>query len=260
MDIPWHMLVKRGKVFVFLLLTLVACSNGSGTQRPTSAAFSQVTATPTLPQVAKTRVYFPTSDHLQLAGWLYQKGASTAIICSHQLAGTSADWESAAPWLAAHGFMTLTYDFRGAGESGGQFDAQKFDLDLLAALAFLHSQGAKKVILLGASLGATESLRIAAQTQVAGVIAISTGYGAFLHGQLILDKAIIKAITAPKLFIASKDDTGPETQAMFNDASTPKNLHIYPGETHGVALFETKNGPDLLVRILAFVNQYAPLN
>lgn len=199
-------------------------------------------------------MHFTTQDHVQLAGWLFGKGGTTAIICSHELRGTKQDWSEGAPWLAARGYMVLAYDFRGWGDSQGQYDPDKVNRDLLAAMAFVQSHGAKKVILLGASLGADISLMVAASTKVAGVIALSPEY---LFG---LSNDQIKAISAPKLFVNSEGDAfASDTQSMFQNAGQPKDLHLYTGSAHGVAIFDTENGQDLIARILAFANRYAPL-
>jgi len=46
---------------------------------------------------------------------------------------------------------------------------------------------------------------------------------------------------------------------MFQNARPPKALHLYPGSAHGVTIFETGDGQDLIARIIAFANKYAPL-
>lgn len=242
------------------LFMLIACGSKPTPQQaaatptrvitPTPA----ITPTPTLPEVASTLVHFSTRDHIQLGGLFYGKGGTTAIICSHELRGTKADWSDSAPWFAARGFMVLAYDFRGNGNSQGQFNAGELDRDLLAAIAFVQSHGAKQVILLGASMGADISLIVAAKTQVAGVITLSPEY---LFG---LSDNEIRAISAPKLFINSAGDSfADDTQQMFQNARPPKVLHLYPGSAHGVAIFETDDGQDLIARIIAFANKYAPL-
>lgn len=197
---------------------------------------------------------FTTQDHVQLAGVLYGNNSTTAIICSHEHPGSKAQWSDSAPWFAARGFMVLAYDFRGLGESQGQFDASKLDKDVLAAIALAHSRGAKRIILLGSSMGADISLIVAAETQVAGVITLSPEY---LFG---LSNNQIRAISVPKLFINSVDDGfADDTQHMYQNARPPKALHLYPGNAHGVAIFGTQYGQDLIARIIAFANTYAPL-
>jgi alpha/beta superfamily hydrolase len=242
------------------LFMLIACSSkpslqqAAATPTPVITPTPAITPTPRLPRIPSTLVHFTTRDHVRLAGLFSGNGRTTAIICSHELHGTKVDWSDSAPWFAARSFMVLAYDFRGYSDSQGQYDPGKGDQDLLAAIAFVHSRGAKQVILLGASMGADISLIVAAKTQVAGVITLSPEY---LFG---LSNNEIRAISAPKLFINSTGDIfADDTQQMFQKARPPKALHLYPGSAHGVAIFETGNGQDLIARIIAFANKYAPL-
>ena len=258
-----YRLRRIGMLFLLFpaLFMLAACGSQPAPQHaavtvtptPVITPTPAITPTPTPPEVASTPVHFTTRDHVQLAGLLYGNKGRTAIVCSHELRGTKADWSDAAPWFAARGFMVLAYDFRGNGESQGQFDAGKLDMDVLAAIAFVYRHGAKKVILLGSSMGADISLLVAARTQVAGVITLSPEY---LFG---LSNNEIRAISAPKLFINSVGDSfASDTQQMFQNARPPKALHLYQGSAHGVVIFQTDDGQDLIARIIAFVNKYAP--
>jgi len=168
---------------------------------------------------------------------------------------SKADWSIAAHWLAARGFMVLAYDFRGLGESEGQPDFFKLDKDLTAAIAFVQSLGAKKIVLLGASGGGAITLKVAAKIKGAAVITISPDY--FASAPTTQD---VMAITAPKLFVSSQNDAYiNETMQIFKDAKQPKELHLYPGSVHGANLFETEYGQDLITRIITFANMYAPL-
>lgn len=240
-------------------LLLVACGTEAGNQQATTPT-PKVAPTPTVPQVAKKVVHFTNiEDKIELAGWLYGSNSATTIICSHQSDGDKTDWNDAAPWLAASGFTVLAYDFRGHGDSQGTYDSSKLYRDVLAAIKFVQSQGAKKVILLGASIGGDASLKAAAETQVAGLIMLS---GAFSAGELNIypDEARkILAITAPKLIINSEgDDYTDSNKTLFEQLKEPKELHLYSGRTHGVRMFNEDYRQDLLTRILAFANKYAP--
>jgi alpha/beta superfamily hydrolase len=255
-------LQRTGMLFLLFpaLFMLIACGSkpapqqAAATPTPVITPTPAITPTPTLPEVASTLVHFTTMDHVQLGGLFYGNKGTTAIICSHELRSTKADWSDSAPWFAARGFVVLAYDFRGRGDSQGQYDPGKGDQDLLAAIAFVRSHGAKQVILLGASMGADISLIVAAKTRVAGVITLSPEY---LFG---LSDNEIRAISAPKLFINSAGDSfASDTQQMFQNARPPKALHLYAGSAHGVTIFETGDGQDLIARIIAFANKYAPL-
>jgi len=46
---------------------------------------------------------------------------------------------------------------------------------------------------------------------------------------------------------------------LFEEAKQPKELHLYPGMAHGTYLFSTAYDQDLIERIIAFAQKYAPL-
>ena len=247
-------------LLVFLLLFLVACSAGVPSQ-PTVVPTSRptpgpgITPTPTIPAIPSRLVHFLTSDHVQLAGLRYGSG-KTAVICSHELRTSKIIWsDSGIPqYLASRGYMVLAYDFRGNGDSAGQFDTTKLDVDLRAAIAFVHQQGATRIVLLGSSMGGTATLKVAASEPVAAVITLSAPQD---FGVNVSDTDV-KAIHAPKLFVNSQDDTfSSDTMHMYTIASPPKEIHLYSGSAHGTSIFE-ENGNDLTLRILNFISHYAP--
>lgn len=248
----------RLALLTILLLLLASC--GSGAPSPSaSVATPTSTPTPTSPVVPSHMVHFMTSDHIQLAGLLYGHG-KTIVICSHMLGTDKSIWSESgiAQRLALQGYQVLTYDFRGNGDSAGRRDVLSLDVDLRAAIAFARQQGATKIVLLGASMGGTVTLEIAASTRVAAVITLSAPQN-FGNG---VSDAQVKAISAPKLFVNSQDDAyASDTAHMYDIASEPKELHLYPGSAHGTDIFDDPvNGRDLTQLILNFLVRYASLS
>jgi len=243
----------------FLLLVLVACGSGTPAQSaatPKPTPTPGITPTPAIPNVPVRPVRFLTSDHVQLGGLLYGHG-KTMVICSHMFRTSKDIWvESGIPQrLAVLGYQVLAYDFRGYGDSAGLADASTLDVDLRAAVDFAHQQGTTKIVLLGASMGGTASLKVAAEEQVTAVISLSGPQG---FGVSLSDDEV-KAIKAPKLFMASENDDPFVTDArhMYAIAGSPKEIHIYPGNAHGTDLFGGDNGDDPAQRVLHFITQYA---
>ena len=65
----------------------------------------------------------------------------------------------------------------------------------------------------------------------------------------------------PKLFTASRDDTNTpfsDTQAYFDRAPQPKQLHIFDGSVHGVRIFATDHGDELRQLLLSFITTAVP--
>ncbi|GHO43249.1 alpha/beta hydrolase [Ktedonospora formicarum] len=256
-----HMLSSAFSILILLLILslLAACGGNAPTQGTTaqSTPTPPPTFTPTpTPDVPRKDITFRTSDKVSIAAWLYGKPSTTAIICSHERGGNKAQWDSIAPVFASHGYMVIAYDFRGLGDSGGEQDLGNTYKDVLAAIDYAKKQGAKKIILLGSSIGTAVSEIAATHTKVDGVISLSPAYYS------PLEKKVFQAVTAPKLLINSEGDTySGETRQMYEDAVGPKELHIYPGSSaHGTSIFLSENRQDLYDRILAFIKKYAPLS
>jgi uncharacterized protein len=240
-------------VLVPALVGLIACGDddspdeASAESTATTAASTTTTSTApttTAPDVPTEDVTITTADGLDLVGCLYGEG-STAIVCSHESRSSKADFATAGPVLAAEGFMVLAYDNRGDGESEQGLRADRV-LDLLAAIELVRARGAEKVVLLGASRGGTLSLDAATQTEVDATVTLSApppNDG----------PAAVAAVTAPSLYVNSENDRfADSTQEMFEAANQPKEVEIYPGANHGVALFVSE--PGLIDRIVAFIS------
>jgi uncharacterized protein len=246
--------MKRSHLWgLLLLLVLLAGCDASASQTTTV----NTTPTPTIPPVPSRMVHFQTSDHIQLAGLLYGQG-KTAVICSHQLDTTKAIWDlTGMPQrLAARGYLVLAYDFRGYGNSAGERDPHQNANDLRAAIAFAHQQGAAKIVLLGSSMGGTASLQVASRETLAAVITLSAPQ-TFGGG---VSNADVQAISAPKLFVNTEGDAyASDTSYIYSIASEPKQLQLYPGAEHGVAMFETDYGASLIKLLLDFIARYAPV-
>ena len=258
--------MKRSRwwCFFLLLFLLTACGSGAtgsspiaATPSPTDTPTPTVAPTPTIPNMPAQAVHFMTSDNVQLAGLLYGHG-KTFVICSHMLGTTKQIWsESGLPQrLALLGYSVLIYDFRGSGDSQPPKNTWVLDVDLRAAVNFASQQGAKSIVLMGASMGGTASLKVAAEQQVTAVISLS-GPQSFT---ISVSDDEVRGIKAAKLFIASDSDApfSDDARHMYAIASEPRELHIYPGDEHGTDIFGGDNGDGPAQLILHFLAQYAP--
>jgi len=180
------------------------------------------------------------------------------VICSHMNQSSLAGWrDSGIPErLAALGYQVLLYDFRGFGGSDGDPETGVLDVDLTAAVNFSHQQGATNIVLMGESMGGTASLNVATTQKIAAVISLS---GPQSFGVNVTDDQL-KTMTVPKLFIASQDDEpfASDAKHMYTISANPKEMYIYPGENHGTAILGGDNGDGPALRILHFIQQYAP--
>ena len=189
---------------------------------------------------------------LVLDGRVFGDGP-TGVILAHMRLDDQSSWYPLATELADTGeFTVLTFDFRGFGESEGEKQFDRVDADLEAAVQYARRRlGLEKIFLVGASMGGTASLVVAARDQVAGVVAISA------PSQFPPLDAVeaVSDINSPKLFVVSENDV-PQFRAQqefWEMAREPKAQHVYEGDTHGTALLTSPHGDDLRRRILDFL-------
>lgn len=220
-------------------------------------------------------VTIPSTDDVQLAGWLIPSQNGTIVILLHGYDSNRLSMLNHAEYLAQAGYGVLLYDMRGHGESSGRYRSFGWaDVDdVAAAVEFLVSEngnGYEHIAILGFSVGGQVALRAAAQIDaVEAVIADGPGiinnldapeaanaYEVALHiGEVIVNKgtewrtgveepaAVIQIIDniAPKpiLLIATGSEQGAEyriVNAYYQAANEPKTLWTIPEVGHGAGL------------------------
>jgi dienelactone hydrolase len=206
-------------------------------------------------------VTFNATDGVALHGTVYGHG-TTVVILSNMGDNDPVPWQGFAPVLAAKGYQVLTYSFRYPLRTNAFVPAYAQDTvpDLLGAVAYARQNGAVRIVLIGASLGGITVGKVGARAGAAAVVIISAEQDLVGYG-LAAEPAELAALTVPKLFIASEQDTNTpyaETKQFYDNAPQPKQFHGYPGGVHGVGLFATADGDDLRDRLLDFVGGQVP--
>ncbi len=182
----------------------------------------------------------------------------TAIVFSNGQEVSKIVWQRTAEQLASRGYLCLLYDYRGIEPSQGRDDLDFRDRDLRAAVGVARARGATSVVLVGSSFGGTLALALAAEIQPKAVIILSAPLSADVF---TVSEADLKALAAPKLFMASQGDTRyvGAVQQMYNMSVEPKQLHIFPGTNHGDAiLVSSDTGAEAMQLVAAFLHTYAP--
>lgn len=178
----------------------------------------------------------------------------TGVILAHMRTADQSSWFAFATELAATGdFTVMTFDFRGYGASTGERLFDRIDTDLTAAYSYMRdTMKIDRIFLVGASMGGTAALVVGAHATVAGVVSISSP----AQFQPLDAIETVDEISAPKLFITSRDDVPAfrNQEAFWALSAGPKAQHIYDGEAHGTALFDGPHAADLRVRLLAFLS------
>ncbi len=257
-----------------LLVMAAACSGGSnnGTATPSPDDSASVKDTPPPEDsgdppagtvaaggvlVTDEEVAFDTPDGRRIRGHFYSVPGprQQVVIFAHELPTNQTAWRSFARELAAQGIATLTFDFRGFGESGGQMDLAKIDIDLETALRFVKSRDYPLIYIYGASMGGTATMIVAARQELTGIVLISAPPS--FRG---LDATeVVADITAAKLFIAARDDAaGAYADAMesyMRLAAEPKESVLFDGAAHGTQLFEGATAAQFRETLLEFLRR-----
>ncbi|HWC31963.1 MAG TPA: alpha/beta hydrolase [Actinomycetota bacterium] len=201
--------------------------------------------------VAARTVRFSTDDGVELEGDV-RGGGTTGVALAHMYPTDRTSWEPFAERLAAEGYLTLAFDFRGYGGSEGERTIPEIWRDVVAAAGELRSHGAERVVLVGASMGGTASLVAASRSAVDGVVTISAP--STFEG-LTASPDVVRAVQAPKLFVAASADgaAAAAAQSFYNDSPQPKRVEIVGGDEHGTELLEGSHGEVVRNVILDFL-------
>jgi pimeloyl-ACP methyl ester carboxylesterase len=200
------------------------------------------------------KVAFSTADGVSLGGHVFGSGHS-GIVLAHMYPADQTSWFATAGELAVEGYLVLTFDFRGYGESSGTKQIDQIDKDVDAAVKEIQSLGATSLALVGASMGGTASLIAAARQPVAAVATLS----APVEFQGLSARQAVTTITAPKLFLAAENDAGAEgARDLYALAPDPKAIKIFPGSDHGTALLTGSSAADAHTILFAFLEKNLP--
>src|SRR6266498_4061323 len=185
-------------------------------------------------------MWFKASDGVRLYGVESGTGG-TAVVLAHEGGADLCGWLSYMKTLNRAGIRAFAFDFRGYGNSDRPETARlALGRYLAAAVARVRADGAKHVFLMGASMRGAAGVQNTADIRVDGLISLSgtqlwSGYG-------INDPAGVRSLTAPFLYIGSRDDSrAPRREALsvFDEVgSSDKRIVLYPGGAHGTSLVD----------------------
>ncbi len=200
-------------------------------------------------------VSFATEDGAIIYADLCGRG-DRGVVLAHGGRFTKESWQPQAQKLARAGYRVLAFDFRGFGKSHGPGDSDMFtapmQLDVLGAVRYLRSNGAKVVSVVGGSFGGTA----AADASIASkpgeidrlVLLAAEGNGP------------AERIKAPLLEIVARDDANdeglrlPHIRAWFDKAPQPKELIVLDGSAHAQFLFQTQQADRVMEEVLRFLS------
>lgn len=209
-------------------------------------------------------VTFITEDDVGLYGRFWP-GGSTALLVGHDYSVTTAgafgqrpdqSSESLLPFtgtFAAEGYTVLSPDFRGHGQSGGDFEPQAGVVDLAAAYAFLDEQGYETIVMVGwVGSGTTAVALDAAEEDIAfdGIVMLFSPPQD--HG--IDANAVLADLEAPTFFIGSNAGTSASwARRMSNKATNSVGAFVFERVPTGLQFIDVF-GSEFTGRILDFAD------
>jgi pimeloyl-ACP methyl ester carboxylesterase len=210
--------------------------------------------------VSGNELWFRAADGTQLVGHRFggrRPGGKTAVVMAHMSEGSLCDWLPEARRLAARGFFAFPFDFRGYGFSKGRRSWARASADVAAAVTAVRRLGARKVVLVGASLGGIASVVAAATVRppVAGVVSVSGPARIERHLDAL---RLAPQVRVPVLYLVAEDDRSgtydfaADARRLFEATSSHrKRLEILPGTDHGIFLVERSPRARTLVEAFA---------
>ncbi|HSL12453.1 MAG TPA: alpha/beta fold hydrolase [Actinomycetota bacterium] len=205
---------------------------------------------------------FETRNGRSLAGRLFgPDDAGAGVVLAHGYAADQREWFPFADRLGDAGYRVLTFNFRGycpdgdGGCSEGRRSVEDTPADLRSAIEALRDDGVSRVAVVGSSMGGTAALLVAADADLAAVVALSAP--AQFEG-LALGPDVLAAVEEPKLFIAGTEDAAAAStaQTFFDSSLQPKRLEILTTGDHGAEILRGNQGEIARNAILGWLDAY----
>ena len=204
-------------------------------------------------QCADGDVEFASADGIPLCGRHYGSGDVTVVL-AHMRPSDQESWRPFAETLAEEGYAAFTFNFRGYEPSAGDKELGLIDLDLGGALDYLATRGVERPVLVGASMGGTAAVKVAANRDVAGVVALSAP--AAIDGLSAAD--YVASVDEPKFFMVAEDDTSArlDSAALYDASSGERFYEVFTGGEHGTDLVYGRHSELVQGRILELLELF----
>lgn len=234
----------RDRFFAGILVTAVSLLPIAGVIRSASGASCDPPGTAV--------VTMETSDGLHVAGFVQGTGP-LGIVIVHQVNRDHCGWSAETAYLAKRATV-LALDLRGYGASASATGtkALAYRNDIAAAVAELRRRGAAKVVLIGASMGASAVIVAASVISPSVDLVVAVSAPGNFRGQNAL--GAVGALTMPVRFIAAMDDGGAAATASALARRAVKSsdaaIAVFPRGGHGWALLVPGSSPQRIVDAL----------
>ena len=245
----------------------------TSTESPTATSPPTREPLPSDPQI----IEFEAEDGAKLTGAYFPAASDPAplIVLMHWAQGDQSDWREAAVWLQNRvdfdaemplpdipgetSFAVFTFNLRGFGLSAGPtiliWDPDGWIKDVSAAMDTargLPGVDPDRYLTIGASIGADAAV-LACGSGCRGALSISPGGSLNLPYPEAVEQARARSPQGIFWCLAAEGDQ-PSAQACQAASGEGYSQAIYPGQAHGMDLFQPENDPDFGQIMLDFVN------
>jgi dienelactone hydrolase len=179
-------------------------------------------------------------------------GGATGVVFANQSASTACGWLPYARNVTRSGVRSLVFDYG---------TAERED-EILAAARWLRAHGARRVVLVGASIGGRAVVTAAARAKPSAVDAVVTLSGERHLGaqrDIIVDARRLKT---PTLWVSSLNDGytnfAAETRQLYRAAkghARPDRLLVVNGDDHGIDLLTGSQAKRVVPAVTRFIRQ-----
>ncbi len=249
-----------------LLVAALGLASVAAGAPATRATLTKLCSLPTVPAQI---VRFQAGDGAKLVGAVAGSGP-TGVVLASQADGSMCDWISSEDQtlraLVASGYRVLLFDYRGLGHSPRASGAPKArERDVVAAATELERLGARRVALVGASVGGVLAIAAADQLRPRPVAVVgwsATGANGPNTGPdfgNVDGTAAAAKLRTPLLLVAAKGDADATSQAqtLYRAApSSERHLLVVPGGSHGFFDLDPV-GARVRARTLAFIGAHS---
>ena len=206
--------------------------------------FFAVLSSPKAMAQAYELVNFSTEDGGKIEASFFKADNSKAVIFAHGAIFNKESWYFLAEEFQRKGVSALSIDFRGYGNSTSGTTSKKM-YDILGAISYLKEQSFTDINVVGGSMGG------------AAVLLALSNNSTPIHKVVLLAPAggpAIESTTTDKLFVVSENERMfNRVMTIFESSADPKQIKVYPGDTHAQHLFKTDVRDELIERIINFI-------
>ena len=252
----------RHLCILVIALAVVGCGTSAHERSPTTTSASESTPS------SRDRLPGPIQVCPDVPGdWrkfaFHSHGASidaavmgtgdTGVVFANDSGNSACGWTSFAHQLAGQGMRVLVFEYDDEAHAAGE---------AIAAGHALRADGAKRVAMVGASIGGRAVVQANARDHSTFAAAVSLSAERSVGADLGEILPLARHVRTPSLYIGSKDDGyttfGRDTR-QFHSATPAKvdRMLLVPGPDHGVDLLSDDNGPRVRGTILAFLQANA---